>query len=85
MNRKMEKIKEFNELQEKHVSASKRFILSAIITWIFFGIAYFLQNLPTIANAMFILGLFCLIVIAPIMGGKAFYYSWKFHKWKLSE
>ena len=77
---KLEKIKEFNEMQKKHVDASIKFILLFVISWLFLGSAYSLQNIPVIFTSFSMIGLFGALVVSPIFGFRAFRYSWRIHK-----
>ncbi|MBU1179601.1 hypothetical protein KJ885_01520 [Patescibacteria group bacterium] len=74
-----EQIREFNELQKKHISASWKFILTGGLTMILISIAGLIGKPTAIFWVATIGGLGCLIAV-PYFGYNAFYYSWKVYK-----
>tara|TARA_B100000315_G_C14419015_1_gene514643 strand:- start:458 stop:715 length:258 start_codon:yes stop_codon:yes gene_type:complete len=74
-----ERIKEFNELNDKLIKASKKFIFTAVLAVLLIGVAGFIA-VPTIIFWIF-------LVLGIVTLGTAFYfstdaihYSWKFYR-----
>ena len=74
-----ERIQEFNELNDKLVKASKKFIFTSILAVILIGVAGFIA-VPTIVFWIFLILGFVTLGTAFYFSRDAMHYSWKFYK-----